>query len=193
VESTSGDEAAVARAACDYIEGWFDGDSARMERALHPELAKRSLEQDASGAESVRTLTAREMIDMTASGEGQREDVDDRRIEVEVHDVSEAIASATVRSALYVDLLQLLKTRDGWRLSTWRGATASRAQLRRLKRATVPVEAEGIEPAVDRRLQWFRRRAVLGSGLPTIATTRERARRWSHGYRSQLTTSEREA
>ena len=116
MEGTSGDEAAVARAARDYIEGWFDGDRARMERALHPELAKRSLEQDASGAESVRTLTAREMIDMTANGEGQREDVDDRRIEVEVHDVSEGIASATVRSALYVDLLQLLKTRDGWRI-----------------------------------------------------------------------------
>jgi hypothetical protein len=116
VERTSGDEGPVARAARDYIEGWFDGDSARMERALHPQLAKRSLEQDASGAESVRTLTAREMIDMTASGEGQREDVDDRRIEVEVHDVSEGIASATVRSALYVDHLQLLKTRDGWRI-----------------------------------------------------------------------------
>jgi hypothetical protein len=53
---------------------------------------------------------------MTASGEGQREDVDDRRIAVEVRDVWEGIASATVRSALYVDLLQLLKTRDGWRI-----------------------------------------------------------------------------
>ena len=87
-----------------------------MERALHPELAKRSLEQDASGAESVRTLTARQMIDMTASGQGHREDADDRRIEVEVHDVSEVIASATVRCALYVDLLQLLKTRGGWQI-----------------------------------------------------------------------------
>ena len=56
------------------------------------------------------------MIDMTASGKGQKEDVDDRRIEVEVHCVSEGIASATVRCALYVDLLQLLKTRDGWRI-----------------------------------------------------------------------------
>jgi hypothetical protein len=42
------------------------------------------------------------MIDTTASGEGQREDVDDRRIAIEVHDVSEGIASATVRCALYV-------------------------------------------------------------------------------------------
>jgi hypothetical protein len=131
VEGTSGDEAAVARAARDYIEGWFDGDPARMERALHHELAKRPLVQDAAGAEGVRTLTAQEMIDMTSSREGQREDVDDRRIEVEVHDVPEGIASATVRSALYVDLLQLLKTTKGGGLSTWRGATASRAQLRR--------------------------------------------------------------
>jgi Putative lumazine-binding len=87
-----------------------------MERALHPQLAKRSLERDASGAESVRTLTAQEMIGMTANGKGQKEDVDDRRIEVEVHDVSESVASATVRCALYVDLLQLLKTREGWRI-----------------------------------------------------------------------------
>ena len=62
----------MERAARDYIEGWFDGDRARMERALHPEWAKRSLEQNASGAESVRTITAREMIEMTASGVGQR-------------------------------------------------------------------------------------------------------------------------
>ena len=116
MEATSGDEAAVERTARDYIEGWFDGDRGRMQRALHPELAKRSLEQDASGVESVRTLTAREMIDMTASGEGRREDVEDRRIEIEVRDVSEGIASATVRCALYVDLLQLLKTREGWRI-----------------------------------------------------------------------------
>jgi hypothetical protein len=87
-----------------------------MQRALHPKLVKRSLEQGGSGGESVRTLTAQQMIDMTASGKGQREDVDDRRIEVEVHGVSEGIASATVNCALYVDLLQLLKTRDGWRI-----------------------------------------------------------------------------
>jgi hypothetical protein len=106
----------VERAARDYIEGWFDGDRARMERALHPELAKRSLEQNATGAESVRTITAPEMIEMTASGVGQREDVDDRRIDVVVHDISDGISGATVRCALYVDLLQLLKTQEGWRI-----------------------------------------------------------------------------
>lgn len=110
------DEAAIERAARDYIEGWFDGDRVRMERALHPELVKRSLEQGAPGAEPVRTLTASEMIAKTADGEGQREDVEDRRIEVAVHEVSDGIASAAVRCALYVDFLQLLKTGDGWKI-----------------------------------------------------------------------------
>jgi hypothetical protein len=40
-EFAAGDRAAVVRAALDYFEGWFDGDAARVERALHPELARR--------------------------------------------------------------------------------------------------------------------------------------------------------
>ncbi len=39
-------EQAVLSAVLDYFEGWFDGDAARMERALHPGLAKRSLGRD---------------------------------------------------------------------------------------------------------------------------------------------------
>jgi hypothetical protein len=35
------EEAAIRATALDYVEGWYTGDAARMERALHPELAKR--------------------------------------------------------------------------------------------------------------------------------------------------------
>ena len=35
------DDAAITRTALDYIEGYYDGDAARMERSLHPQLAKR--------------------------------------------------------------------------------------------------------------------------------------------------------
>ena len=39
--NTSPDEsAAITKTALDYIEGWYAGDDARMEHALHPELAK---------------------------------------------------------------------------------------------------------------------------------------------------------
>jgi hypothetical protein len=47
------DSAAIRRVALDYIEGWYTGDAARMERALHPDLAKRIVESDARNGGSV--------------------------------------------------------------------------------------------------------------------------------------------
>lgn len=40
-EQGSADDAAIVSAALDYIEGWYEGDAARVERSIHPELAKR--------------------------------------------------------------------------------------------------------------------------------------------------------
>jgi hypothetical protein len=41
-ESKVADRDTIVRVALDYFEGWFDGDAARMERTLHPDLAMRS-------------------------------------------------------------------------------------------------------------------------------------------------------
>jgi Putative lumazine-binding len=123
-ESTPGDEAALVGAVLDYFEGWFEGDAARMERALHPELAKRSIGQLSSDSERLETITRRQMVDATAAGEGRRRDPGDRRIEVVVEHMSGTIANVTVRSAVYVEYLQLVRTRDGWRIvnALWRYA-----------------------------------------------------------------------
>ena len=114
-----------------------------MGRALCPELVKRSLEQDASGAESVRTITAGEMIDMTASGEGQREDVDDRGIEIESTTCRRAPRAPpfAARSTLTFSSSRRRGTAGG--SSTWRGVTASRAERGWSKQATVPMEIMG--------------------------------------------------
>ena len=129
-ESSADDRAAVVRTALDYFEGWFDGDAARIERALHPELAKRSLGQGSSDPERLATLTALQMVEGTARGEGQREDPGDRRIEVEVEHLHGTIANATVRSAVYVEYLQLVHTRHGWKIvnALWANATTSQDQ-----------------------------------------------------------------
>lgn len=115
-ESSSADEAAIVGVALDYFEGWFDGDAVRMERALHPELAKRPGRVGHSVVGSLGTLTAQEMIDRTAAGVGKTRDVPDRRIEVEVVDVFGDIASATVLSAVYHEYLHLVRTPDGWKI-----------------------------------------------------------------------------
>jgi len=113
IESSTEQETAIAQTARDYFEGWFEGDAARMEHALHPDLAKRSLADD---LKHVEHLTAPVMIDATARGRGKTRDVPDRRIEVDVHDVYGAIANVTVRSAVYREYLQLARTRDGWKI-----------------------------------------------------------------------------
>ena len=107
---------AIVAAALDYYEGWFDGEPERMERALHPDLVKRSL---ASDGRSVDTISAREMVEATADGVARTRDPgsDRRNIEVHVDHVHGDIATVTATSAVYVDYLQLVRTREGWKIA----------------------------------------------------------------------------
>jgi putative lumazine-binding protein len=121
---TADDEAAVRRAVLDYFEGWFEGDPARMERALHPELAKRCLGGDRrwwSGETELKGLdstSAEEMIDATARGVGKTRlrPGQDPGIEVEIEDVYDTIANVTVRSAVYHEYVHLIQTGGGWKI-----------------------------------------------------------------------------
>ncbi len=110
--TTNDTKTAIISAALDYYEGWFDGRPDRMERALHPELTKRSIEPD----ESIETLSARQMIDATGEGVGRRRDPGDRNIRVHVDHVHGSIATATVTSAVYVDYLQLARISTEWKI-----------------------------------------------------------------------------
>jgi putative lumazine-binding protein len=119
--NTSSDEAAVVAAALDYFEGWFDGDVERMDRALHPDLVKRS-----PGKQHGATLgvtTKERMLELTAAGEGAEDGVD-RRLDVEIEDLHDDIASVTVRSAVYREYLHLVWTPAGWKIANalWRPA-----------------------------------------------------------------------
>ena len=104
------DAAAIAATARDYFEGWFDGDEARMERALHPDLVKRR------AGEELGITTKERMLALTRQGEG-REDGTDRTLDIEVEDVYGDIASVTVRSAVYHEYLQLVRTSEGWKIA----------------------------------------------------------------------------
>ena len=99
---------AIAETLRDYFEGWYDGDAVRMERALHPDLVKRSYKL-------TRILTRSDMVEMTRNGDGL-EDGRDRRLTISVHDVHGDIACATVESAVYHEYVHLLRTDGGWKI-----------------------------------------------------------------------------
>lgn len=102
---------AITETIRDYFEGWYDADPERMGRALHPELAKRTQEDDGS----VRTTTRDRMLELTVAGEG-RDDGSDRTLEIAIADRHDGIATAVVRSAVYREYLQLVRTEEGWRI-----------------------------------------------------------------------------
>ncbi|MBT8212085.1 MAG: nuclear transport factor 2 family protein [Acidimicrobiia bacterium] len=104
------DTDAVAAAAADYIEGWYHGDAARMDRALHDELMKRTVDEEGS----LRVVTKERMIELTESGGGEDPDAE---FEIVVDGISGDIASARTLSPEYVDHLHLLRTSQGWKIT----------------------------------------------------------------------------
>jgi hypothetical protein len=103
--------AAIVDTVREYFEGWYDGDAVRMERALHPGLAKRSPD----GA-ALDETSAAWMVEATDKGLGKGDDEGERRLEITVVDVYDRIATATVRGPIYVEYLHLVLTQDGWRI-----------------------------------------------------------------------------
>ncbi|MGH7472081.1 MAG: nuclear transport factor 2 family protein, partial [Longimicrobiales bacterium] len=69
---TSADSAAIRATALDYVEGWYTGDAARMERALHPELAKRIVNTNPqNGRSSLGSQSAMTLVQYTRAGGGK--------------------------------------------------------------------------------------------------------------------------
>jgi len=120
--AVTGNEDAVRSVVMDYVEGCFEGDAGRMKRALHPELVKRCRGIEGDDPDALETLSAREMIDATADGEGRHEDAADRRIEIRIDHLSGGIASVQCFCHRYVDLLHLIDMPDGWKIvnAAWR-------------------------------------------------------------------------
>jgi Putative lumazine-binding len=118
------DAAAIRGCLLDYFEGWFDGDAIRMERALHPGLAKHALGQGRNRSDALDVTTKDEMVEATKLGRGRTRDVPDRAIRIDIASVSGGIASAIVHSAVYVEYALLARTPSGWRITStlWRWA-----------------------------------------------------------------------
>jgi hypothetical protein len=98
------DEDAVRAVVLDHVEGWFDGDAPRMRRALHPEYS------------AVEKFTAQDMIEATAIGHGRGEDAEDRQISIEISYLKGNTARVTCLSHRYLEVLQLMRTPEGWRV-----------------------------------------------------------------------------
>jgi hypothetical protein len=112
---SASDSAGIRAAALDYIEGWYTGDTVRMERALHPELAKRMVRTDpASGKSVLSQMGAKQLVEYTRAGGGQKTEPRRRQADVSILDVYQGAASAKVIAADWVDYLHLARWNGRW-------------------------------------------------------------------------------
>jgi len=107
------DSAAIRATALDYIDGWYEGDGARMERALHPHLAKRQVFQDDRGRSRLMDMTAMELVQATRSGAGKTPQAQ-RRDAVTILNQYGNAAMVRVDAADWVDYLQEVKWNGRW-------------------------------------------------------------------------------
>ena len=111
---SASDSAAIRQAALDYIEGYYGGDAARMERALHPELAKRIVRADSTGAEWISSMGASQLIAGTRAGYGREIPAAEQKSAVTILDVFRNTASAKIDAGSWIDYLHLARVNGSW-------------------------------------------------------------------------------
>lgn len=113
---SAADSAGVRTAALDYIEGWWSGDAVRMERALHPDLAKRILQVRPDTPPRLSSMTAAQLVSGTRAGGGKQVPVAERRSEVTILDIFGNAASARVDAGVWIDYLHLSRVGERWQI-----------------------------------------------------------------------------
>lgn len=111
---TKSDAELIKETALDYIEGWYEGDAARMERALHPELAKRIVRTDARGRNGLGQMGAMQLVQLTRTGEGKSTPKEKQQKDVTVLDIFNNAASAKIVASDWIDYLHLAKWNGRW-------------------------------------------------------------------------------
>lgn len=110
------EKAAIKSATLDYLEGWYDGDAERMERALHPEFfTKRGiLVNPNTGQMATPHLNAEMMIGYVKQGGGKSYPREKLKNEVIILDIYKNIATVKAISAQYMDYIHLAKFNGKW-------------------------------------------------------------------------------
>lgn len=114
------DSLAIKETALNYIEGYFHKDGARMKKALHPELIKRSIQKTQDGTEFVLNLGATYMI-MRAENNTNRYATNPEGQIVSVVEIYDIVGNgATVKVSTnqygFIDYLHVGKFEGEWKI-----------------------------------------------------------------------------
>jgi hypothetical protein len=92
---TVGDQEAIQQTALDYIEGWYEGNPARMDRSLHPNLVKRCIQGN-----QLDPMTKSQLV-----GNTDHAKIPGTSFKITIFDVYKNIADVKIDSTHYLDYL----------------------------------------------------------------------------------------
>lgn len=112
--TTEADQAAIKQTALDYIEGWYEGNPERMERALHPDLAKRIVRTNAQGQSQLGQMSAMGLVQGVKRGGGKDTPKEKQQRDVTILDVYGNAASVKIVASDWIDYLHIAKFNGRW-------------------------------------------------------------------------------
>lgn len=121
---TQNDSLLIKETVLNYLEGLEYNDTSRVEKALHPDLAKRVIEKNKSGIDQLDNMTAASLLHYTKTFDYTRlyrTDVNPQdvlKVEVILFDISHGIATvkAVQNKFAFFDYLHLAKMNGEWKI-----------------------------------------------------------------------------
>jgi hypothetical protein len=112
--ASAADREAIRRAALDYAEGYYEGDAAKMERAVHPDLAKRIVRKRPDGGSRVDHMSAMSLVQIVRRGGGRKVPPDERVKDVTILDAMDESATVKLVMRDWIDYLHVGKVDGRW-------------------------------------------------------------------------------
>jgi hypothetical protein len=111
---SAADSTSIRQTALDYIEGYYEGNAERMERALHPELAKRIVRTNPQGRSNLGQMSAMSLVQGTRAGGGRDIPAAQQQKDVRILDIYQNAASVKVVASTWIDYMHLAKWNGRW-------------------------------------------------------------------------------
>ncbi|MGI9106931.1 MAG: nuclear transport factor 2 family protein [Pyrinomonadaceae bacterium] len=113
---TDAEREAVKQAVLDYVEGIYTVDASRIERSVHPELAKRGFfVKKGETAYSSDVMTFQQLVDVAKTFNKSGRVPKDAPKDVVIFDISDQTASAKLTAIWGIDYIHLAKYDGKWK------------------------------------------------------------------------------
>jgi len=108
------DKAAITQTALDYVEGWYEANAERMERALHPDLAKRVVFTNDRGQSRLDQMSAMGLVQGVKRGGGKDTPKEKQQKDITILDVFGNAASVKAVMSGWIDYMHMAKVNGRW-------------------------------------------------------------------------------